>query len=210
MFRWFVSSIILHHAQYIEWFSNHLSSPWATGLYVWMVLPASAIKKGKKKDKKRDGCFTCGSEEHWANKCPNKYQEARTGLQVCQCHSKQQWWGIWVWQCVYRTFSLSVHRLVGWHWGQYSCVCWCVFVFWQHINTKSTGMLSLILVELHKMFRWFVSSIILHHAQYIEWFSNHSSSPWATGLSDDKLMTNPARSTIIGITYFEWEKLVKV
>ena len=31
-----------------------------------------------------------------------------------------------------------------------------------------------------------------------------------TGLSDDKLMTNPARSTIIGITYFEWEKLVKV
>ena len=47
-------------------------------------------KKGKKKDKKRDGCFTCGSEEHWANKCPNKYQEARTGLQVCQCHSKQQ------------------------------------------------------------------------------------------------------------------------
>jgi hypothetical protein len=25
-----------------------------------------------------------------------------------------------------------------------------------------------------------------------------------------KLMTNPARSTIIGITYFEWEKLVKV
>ena len=95
--------------------------------------------------------------------------------------------------------------------GQYSCVCWCVFVFWQHINTKSTGMLRLILVELHKMFRWFVSSIIiLHHAQYIEWFSNHSSSPWATGLSDDKLMTNPARSTIIGITYFEWEKLFKV
>ena len=94
MFRWFVSSIILHHAQYIEWFSNHSSSPWATGLYVWMVLPASAIKKGKKKDKKRDGCFTCGSEEHWANKCPNKYLEARTWLQVCQCHSKQQWWGI--------------------------------------------------------------------------------------------------------------------
>ena len=32
-------------------------------------------KKGKKKDKKRDGCFTCGSEEHWANKCPNKYKK---------------------------------------------------------------------------------------------------------------------------------------
>ena len=45
------------------------------GLYVGMELPASAIKKGKKKDKKRDGCFTCGSEEHCANKCPNKYQE---------------------------------------------------------------------------------------------------------------------------------------
>ena len=29
-------------------------------------------KKGKKKDRKRDGCFTSGSEEHWANKCPNK------------------------------------------------------------------------------------------------------------------------------------------
>ena len=97
MFRWFVSSIILHHAQYIKWCSNHSSSPWAIGVYVWMELPVSAIKKGKKKDKKRDGCFTCGSEEHWANKCPNKYQEARTGLQVCQCHSKQQWWGIWVW-----------------------------------------------------------------------------------------------------------------
>ena len=40
-----------------------------------MVMPASAIKKGKKKDKKRDGCFTCGSEEHWANKCPNKYKK---------------------------------------------------------------------------------------------------------------------------------------
>ena len=26
----------------------------------------------------------------------------------------------------------------------------------------------------------------------------------------DYQMTNPARSTIIGITYFEWEKLVKV
>ena len=32
-------------------------------------------KKGKKKDKKRDGCFTCGLEEHWANKCPNKYKK---------------------------------------------------------------------------------------------------------------------------------------
>ena len=40
-----------------------------------MVLPASPIKKGKKKDKKRDGSFTCGSEEHWANKCPNKYKK---------------------------------------------------------------------------------------------------------------------------------------
>ena len=40
-----------------------------------MVLPASTIKKGKKKDKKRDGCFTCGSEEHWANKSPNKYKK---------------------------------------------------------------------------------------------------------------------------------------
>ena len=32
-------------------------------------------KKGKKtfnKDKKKGGCFTCGSEEHWAYKCPNK------------------------------------------------------------------------------------------------------------------------------------------
>ena len=38
-----------------------------------MELPASAIKKVKKKDKKRDGFFTCGSEEHLANKCPNKY-----------------------------------------------------------------------------------------------------------------------------------------
>ena len=80
----------------------------------------------------------------------------------------------------------------------------CFFVFMQ------TGMLSLISVELHKMFRWFMSSIILHHAQYIERFSNHLSSPWATRLSADKLMKNPARSTIIGITYFEWEKLVKV
>ena len=35
-------------------------------------------KKGKKtfkKNKKKDGCFTCGSEEHWANKCPNKYKK---------------------------------------------------------------------------------------------------------------------------------------
>ena len=31
---------------------------------------------GKKKDKKRDGCFTYGSEEHWANKCPNKYKKS--------------------------------------------------------------------------------------------------------------------------------------
>ena len=34
----------------------------------------TTFKKGKKKDKKRDGCFTCGSEKHWANKCPNKYK----------------------------------------------------------------------------------------------------------------------------------------
>ena len=32
-------------------------------------------KKGKKKDKKRDGCFTCGSEEHWENKFPIKYKK---------------------------------------------------------------------------------------------------------------------------------------
>jgi len=35
-------------------------------------------KKGKKpfkKNKKGDGCYTCGSEEHWANKCPNKYKK---------------------------------------------------------------------------------------------------------------------------------------
>ena len=50
-------------------------------------------KKGKKsfkKDKTKDGCFSCGSEEHWANKCPNKYQETRTGLQVCQRDHEQQ------------------------------------------------------------------------------------------------------------------------
>ena len=29
-------------------------------------------------------------------------------------------------------------------------------------------------------------------------------------MSMSKLMANPACSTIIGITYFEWEKLVKV
>ena len=43
-----------------------------------MELPASAIKKVKKKDKKRDGFFTCGSEEHLANKCPNKYKKPGT------------------------------------------------------------------------------------------------------------------------------------
>ncbi|KAM3408252.1 hypothetical protein ACQJBY_001433 [Aegilops geniculata] len=35
-------------------------------------------KKGKKtfkKNKKDEGCFTCGSLEHWANKCPNKYKK---------------------------------------------------------------------------------------------------------------------------------------
>nr|BAK03085.1 predicted protein [Hordeum vulgare subsp. vulgare] len=35
-------------------------------------------KKGKKtfnKNKKGDGCYTCGSEEHWTNKCPNKYKK---------------------------------------------------------------------------------------------------------------------------------------
>jgi hypothetical protein len=35
-------------------------------------------KKGNKtfkKDKKKSGCFTCGSEEHWANKCPNKFKK---------------------------------------------------------------------------------------------------------------------------------------
>ena len=32
-------------------------------------------KKGKKNNKKDDGCFTCGSLEHWANKCPNKYKK---------------------------------------------------------------------------------------------------------------------------------------
>ena len=35
----------------------------------------TTIKKGKKKDKRRHGCFTYGSEEHWANKCPNKYKK---------------------------------------------------------------------------------------------------------------------------------------
>ena len=33
-------------------------------------------KKGKKNNKKKDdGCFTCGSEDHWANKCPQKYKK---------------------------------------------------------------------------------------------------------------------------------------
>jgi hypothetical protein len=35
-------------------------------------------KKGNKtfkKDKKKSGCFTCDSEEHWANKCPNKFKK---------------------------------------------------------------------------------------------------------------------------------------
>ncbi|XBI47969.1 hypothetical protein VPH35_111806 [Triticum aestivum] len=35
-------------------------------------------KKGKKtfkKNKKNEGCFTCGSAEHWANKCPNKFKK---------------------------------------------------------------------------------------------------------------------------------------
>src|SRR5215216_4667772 len=35
----------------------------------------TTFKKGKKKDKKRDGCFTCGLEEHLANNCPNKYKK---------------------------------------------------------------------------------------------------------------------------------------
>ena len=36
-------------------------------------------KKGKKtfkKNKKDEGCFTCGSVEHWANKCRNKYKKS--------------------------------------------------------------------------------------------------------------------------------------
>ncbi len=36
-------------------------------------------KKGKKtfeKNKKDEGCFTCGSTEHWANKCPNKFKKS--------------------------------------------------------------------------------------------------------------------------------------
>ena len=33
------------------------------------------LRRGKKKEKKRDGCFTCGLEEHWANKCTNKYKK---------------------------------------------------------------------------------------------------------------------------------------
>ena len=35
-------------------------------------------KKGKKpfnKDKKKGACFTCGSEEHWAPKCPKKFKK---------------------------------------------------------------------------------------------------------------------------------------
>ena len=43
-----------------------------------MVLPASAIKKGKKKDKRRDGCFTCGSDEHWANKYKKPAQDSKS------------------------------------------------------------------------------------------------------------------------------------
>ena len=35
----------------------------------------TTFKKGKKKDKKRDGCFTCGLEEHRANNFPNKYKK---------------------------------------------------------------------------------------------------------------------------------------
>lgn len=36
-------------------------------------------KKGKKtfkKNKKDAGCFTCGSTEHWANRCPNKFKKS--------------------------------------------------------------------------------------------------------------------------------------
>jgi len=32
-------------------------------------------KKTFKKNKKGDGCFTCGSEEHWASSYPNKYKK---------------------------------------------------------------------------------------------------------------------------------------
>ena len=35
----------------------------------------TTFKKKGKKNKKDDGCFTCGSLEHWANKCPNKYKK---------------------------------------------------------------------------------------------------------------------------------------
>src|SRR5215216_6361135 len=65
MFRWFVSSIILHHAQYIEWFSN---------LFEWSC-QHRPLRRVRRKTKREIGCFTCGSEEHWANKCPNKYKK---------------------------------------------------------------------------------------------------------------------------------------
>src|SRR3989337_223609 len=36
------------------------------------ILP---LRRRLRRKTKRDGCFTCGSEEHWANKCPNKYKK---------------------------------------------------------------------------------------------------------------------------------------
>src|SRR4051812_13894427 len=42
-------------------------------------------KKGKKtfkKDKKKDVCFTSGLEEHWANKCPNKFKKPAANMIV--------------------------------------------------------------------------------------------------------------------------------
>ena len=55
-------------------------------------------KKGKKtfkKNKKDEGCFTCGSVEHWANKCPNKYKKSGQDSKSVNMIVAREWC-IWV------------------------------------------------------------------------------------------------------------------
>ena len=51
-------------------------------------------KKGKKtfnkdkKDKKKGACYTCGSEEHWAHKCPNKFKKPGQSVNMIVSNSE--------------------------------------------------------------------------------------------------------------------------
>ncbi|KAK8458141.1 hypothetical protein SEVIR_3G316245v4 [Setaria viridis] len=52
--------------------------------------PKQSTTFKKKKNKENEGCFVCGSIDHWAKKCPNRKGRKTSTAEVCE-HGDQRW-----------------------------------------------------------------------------------------------------------------------